>query len=365
MIAFTKSGRAIALEEASASGSEGSIRVVSDEPWMVAKIYHPDSAGAELRQKKVEVMAGAYPILCGKAGDTMKKMAWPVEALYREPDATDFCGFLMKRAKGEPLTLACQPSAGAEGMRRSLLALEELCAVTEFLHGAGICLGDWNPSNILVDESGHLELIDVDGFHMVYDYDEDTVYPCNVCAEGYVAPELFRAQREAGTDYGEMALAGTTTFTEATDNFGLAVTIFRTLNSWVHPFEGSVVLAAGEDYRPPKPIDELVEEGRSPFMGDSDLKLKPWALPLDMFPELFKKAFVLSLFSGDAEYRLDPASWRYLLADYRGHLIECACGKHVYHMSLSDCPYCHIEAHGNEGRYASWPHTCPRTLELS
>lgn len=364
MIAFTNSGHTIILDEESASGSEGSIRVVSDEPWMVAKIYHPDSPNADLRQAKVETMAEAYPILCGKAGNVMKKMAWPVEALYREPDATDFCGFLMKRAKGEPLTLACQPGNGAEGMRRSLLAVEELCLVTEFLHGAGICLGDWNPSNILVDENGHVELIDVDGFHMVYD--KGVVYPCNVCAEGYVAPELFRAQREAGTDYGEMALAGSTTFTQATDNFALAVTIFRTLNSWAHPFEGMVERVPGEDYRPPKPIDELVEEGRSPFIGNSELKIKPWALPLGLFPLPINTAFRQSLFSGDAGQRLDAATWRRLLSDYRDHLVECDCGKHVYHtglrdMGFSSCPYCLAEVCGNGGLETPRP----RHLEIS
>lgn len=357
MIVFTSSGHAISLEETSASGSEGSIRVVSEQPWMVAKIYHPDSPNLDQRRAKVEVMVNAYPILCGKANEIMGKMAWPSEVLFRNPDATEFAGFLMRRAKGEPLTLTCQPSSGADGMRRSLQALEELCLVTGFLHSAGICLGDWNPSNILVDENGHVELIDVDGFHMVYD--QDIVYPCNVCAEGYVAPELFRAQREADTDYGEMARAGTTTFTHETDNFGLAVTIFRALNNWVHPFEGSVNLAPGEDYKPPKPIDELVEDGRSPFTGSSDLKLKPWALPLGLFPLPLREAFVRSLFAaGDPKYRVGPLEWHRLLSNYRARLVGCPSGKHVYHMFYGSCPYCHVEVHGNAGPQSSWPHFC-------
>ncbi len=348
MIVYTKSGQPVTLEESGDSGSEGSVHVVSDQPWMVAKIYHPNSPNADERRVKVEAMAECYPSLCSKAPTAMKKLAWPTEALFRDEEATDFAGFLMRRAKGEPLPIACQPSGGAKGMRRVLMALEQLCLVTQFLHFMGIVVGDWNPLNFLVDDLGFIELIDVDGFHLVFD--EDTVYPCDVCAEGYAAPELFRAQSRCGLDYGEMARQGLTTFTQQTDNFALAVTVFRAMNQWTHPFEGSVELAAGQDYVPPRPLDEYIAEGASPFIGTSNMRLKPWALPLSYFHPWFREAFQYSLFDDDPSQRLKPEEWQRLIEAYRESAVECACGKHVYFSGFSACPYCQVEAQANKAR---------------
>lgn len=343
MVVYTNAGCPVVLADAGSSGSEGVVYDVVDDPCSVAKIYHADDPDMFIHEVKVEAMTRCHLALCDKAPDAMAALAWPSEALYRDPAATEFAGFVMRRLQGDPLPVACEyPGADAAATRRSLVALKELCHVVEFLHHIGICVGDWNPYNFVVGEDGHVGLLDVDGFHLAYD--RSLVYPCGVCAEGYVAPELVRAQRECGLGYREMALKGISTFTPKTDDFGLAVAIFRALDNWVHPFSGSVDIGPDDSYERPRPVDELVAEGASPFVGTAPgLKLKPWALPLEYLPPLFQEAFQWSLFDDDPSRRLAPGQWERLLGDYLDQLVDCPCG-HAYHRGFSACPYCHVEA---------------------
>lgn len=343
MVVYTNSGRPVALVDAGSSGSEGVVYDVVGDPQLVAKIYHADDPDISNHQIKVEAMARCYRALCDKSPDVMATLAWPSEALYADETACDFVGFMMRRFQGDPLPVACEyPRADAAAMRRSLGALKELCLVVDFLHHIGICVGDWNPYNFVASDEGHIGLLDVDGFHLVYD--RRLVYPCGVCAEGYVAPELVRAQRACGLGYREMAMEGKQTFTPQTDNFGLAVAIFRALDNWVHPFSGSVVMGPEDSYERPRPVDELVADGASPFVGTApDLDLKPWALPLELLPPLFQEAFRWSLFDGDPDRRLELGQWGRLLGDYLDNLVDCPHG-HAYHQGFSTCPYCYVEA---------------------
>ena len=343
MVVYTSDGRPVTLVDTGSAGSEVVVYDVAGDPGSVAKVYHADSPDMDVHQIKVKAMTKCHARLREKAPDMMATLAWPSEALYADATAYDFVGFVMARFRGDPLPVACEyPRADAAATRRSLGALRELCRVVEFLHQIGVCVGDWNPYNFLVTDDGRIALLDVDGFHLVYDH--RLVYPCGVCAEGYVAPELVRAQRECGLGYREMAMAGTPTFSPATDAFGLAVAIFRAVNNWVHPFSGSVAMGPDDSYERPRPVDDLVADGVSPFVGTAPgLGLKPWALPLDFFPPLLREAFRWSLFDGDPDRRLKPGQWDRLLGDYLEQLVDCPAG-HAYHQGFSACPYCHVEA---------------------
>ena len=78
--------------------------------------------------------------------------------------------------------------------------------------------------------------MDVDSFH--FTALDEKLYKCEVCAPGYIAPELVKKCKE--TTYGEYAGE---TFNKMTDRFSLAVHIFRLLFNGAHPYNCQEILS--------------------------------------------------------------------------------------------------------------------------
>lgn len=136
-------------------------------------------------------------------------------------------------------------------------------------------------------------------------------------------------------------------FTPQTDDFGLAVHIFKMLNRGIHPY-ASGELDLGffdlDDDIPPAPsLNNCACNGRSPFIGTLIGFVVPkYALTLDDFGSLMGEAFRRSLF-GKAQERLDAHTWARLLDLYLSETIECPRRGHLYHASQIECPYCRGE----------------------
>lgn len=135
-------------------------------------------------------------------------------------------------------------------------------------------------------------------------------------------------------------------FTPQTDDFGLAVHIFKMLNRGIHPYSSGEPdldnFDLDDDTLPAPSLNSCVCNGRSSFAGTLIGYIVPsYALAINDFGHLMGEAFRRSLF-GKAHERLDARTWARLLDLYLSETVECPRG-HLYHASQDECPYCRGE----------------------
>lgn len=132
-----------------------------------------------------------------------------------------------------------------------------------------------------------------------------------------------------------------------TDDFGLAVHIFKMLNRGIYPYSSGeldldIFDLDDDDIPPALLINSCARNGRSPFVGTLVGYVVPeYALELDDFSGLMGEALRRSLY-GRAEERLDARTWARLLDRYLSETVVCKRG-HLYHSLQHECPYCRGE----------------------
>ncbi|WP_417296107.1 hypothetical protein [Ellagibacter isourolithinifaciens] len=186
-------------------------------------------------------------------------------------------------------------------------------------------------------------LLDTDSYSFTL---SDVTHRTACAAPGYIAPEVFQLMETADISDFENLVASTNApvFTAQTDDFGLAVHIFKILNRGIHPYASGEldldIFDLDDDDIPPAPsLNSCVCNGRSPFVGTLVGYVVPeYALGLDDFGGLVGEAFRRSLY-GTAEERLDARTWARLLDRYLSGTVVCKRG-HLYHASQDECPYC-------------------------
>lgn len=343
---YDNSGRAFELGDEIGCGREGSVYRIAGEPF-VAKIYHNPSPQTA---RKIESMAAILSVLFERKKQLLLKLAWPLGGLYERPDGTGFKGYYMFGAEGcVSIDVVSQfprnPVAPTMTERQKIEMLIELCKLTAGLHDIGITVGDWNPRNILVGERGSLMLLDTDSYAFTL---SDVSYQTTCAAPGYIAPEVLKLMETTGVSGFESLAAATNApvFTPQTDDFGLAVHIFKMLNRGIHPYSSGEldldIFDLDDDPLAPS-LNNCVCNGRSPFVGTLVGHVIPvYALELDDFGGLMGEAFRRSLY-GRAEERLDARAWARLLDRYLSETVVCPRAAHLYHASQHECPYCRGE----------------------
>ena len=159
------------------SGGEGAVYAVKGLPE-VCKLYSKDRL-TEGAHEKVKLLASrkvSFPGIC-----------WPKE-IVRDVKG-EFRGFLMSAATGVPLGQSLflpTPFLGKhpkwnrrDSTKLAITILEQI----EYLHGLGIILGDINPQNFLLSDTGKVSLVDCDSFQV-------EGYPCPVGTVNFTPPEL-------------------------------------------------------------------------------------------------------------------------------------------------------------------------------
>ena len=341
MNVYTATGKAIGLpDRALNSGGEGAIYEIVGYPRKVVKKYH-HAADAKKREEKIGEMVKISESASFQRANLAQDVAWPLSPVY---DAShNFIGFGMNKisisTELDDLYVFPAKQNLNISIRDRIDCLISLSDMVDRLHKVGLVFGDGNPDNLKIRDDFTVCFMDVDSFHFS---SSGKTFKCEVCAPGYVAPELIKACK--GTTYADCSGP---TFTEETDNFSLAIHCFRMLMNGCHPFICQRQLKRAGSAPAPKSTDKRIESGETPFFKSIPNYTTPsYAPDINALPpyiyNLFKRAFVDG--HGNPKARPTPAEWKTALIQFKNELTRCKHNSaHFFWSSNSSCPYCEAE----------------------
>ncbi|MFB2922242.1 tetratricopeptide repeat protein [Aerosakkonema funiforme] len=320
-------GQMITLNTELGGGGEGKIYSISEEPLLVAKVYHQS---AKVYTDKLSVMFANPPDDSALAQGRVS-IAWPVD-LLKDTSSQQIIGFLMRRVtEVRPIHDFYIPATRRDKSPYfNYLYLHRtarnLAAAVSALHAKGYVIGDVNESNILVTETALVTLVDTDSFQ-VLDLPHNKVYRCPVGKPEFTPPEL---QGKAFRDIDR---------TPEHDLFGLAVVIFQLLMEGTHPFDG-VFQGSGD----PPPKEKRILEGHFPY-GNRFVPYgsKPLAPAFEVLHPTLRQLFIRCFEDGhnDPKARPDAKTWVKALVDAENAIVTCSVNdQHLYGGHLSVCPWC-------------------------
>ena len=346
MDVFGLSGQKYQLEDKPSlgSGGEGGVYSILGVADKVVKIYHSGVATPEL-EEKLKLMSGNPP-----SASILNQVAWPIDVIY--DGNRNFRGFVMPRLSitAELGKVYCYPPETNITYKQRIIIAQNICVVISEVHRAGYVFGDFNPRNIGVDtNTGLVAFLDTDTYHIVVDKNSNKAYRCKVCAPGYAAPELLEKCINHKTNHPEdstdlYAKTPLDTFTEETDNFALAIHMFRLLMNGFTPFGGIKENETASVGSPGTGDMAVIQDN---YCFKPGLKPQSAAVPmLDQIPQeiadLFTRAFMYGRI--DPKQRPDAIEWYHALERYENTLKQCSKNPaHLYMNSLTSCPWCEAD----------------------
>lgn len=340
-----QSGTSYVLEQKPfSSGGEGDIYAITNRPEQVVKIYHPDRITSEL-ENKLLLMAKNPP-----NSQVLSQVAWPLDVVY---DATShFCGFVMPKLSitAELSEVYVYPPQSPLTYREKLILAENICVVISAVHKAGYVFGDFNPRNIGINTTtGNVAFLDTDSYHIVLDKASGKAYRCNVCAPGYAAPELLEKcgahiaahPADSKQAYAKVPLD---TFTKETDNFALAIHIFKLLMNGFTPF-GGIKNTETASVGSPGVGDAAVRRDSYCFKPGNKPQ-SPAVPPISVLPKEIQDLFTRAFIDGRSDPHKRPTAieWYSALERYEYSLKLCSKDRrHMYYNTLSSCPWCEAD----------------------
>ena len=321
------------------SGGEGDIYSVIGMDY-VAKICRAGALSNEL-EEKLKIMIDNPP-----SASVLSQVAWPLDMAY--DNTGQCCGFVMPKLNidAELGEIYKYPSVLPISAHQKVNIAQNICVVIAEVHQAGYVFGDFNPRNIGLDKNtGLVSFLDTDTYH-VADPKNGKTYRCNVCAPGYAAPELLEkcADYVASNPSASKAAYAQTplpTFTQETDNFALAIHIFKLLMNGYTPF-GGIIETASVSQSSPGVGDAAV--WRDSYCFKPGYKHQSAAImPLEALPQeiadLFTRAFIIG--KANPTQRPSAAEWYDALVRYEQSLTVCADNPlHQYDRKNPICPLC-------------------------
>jgi serine/threonine protein kinase len=325
----------ITLTKEIASGGEGIIYTVKEEPKLVAKIYRCEKLLPE-HQSKLEAML-KNPMLHSSNGTRGHiPITWIVDLLV-DLKTLKVVGYLMPRL--QPGMVPLHNCYNANDRRQKLplfhygslhrVALN-LATVINAIHKKGYVIGDINESNICVGDKSLVTVIDTDSFQV---RDGSKTYRCLVAKGEYVPPELTLLLKSQGKTYKDVDRV------IEHDLFGLAVIIFQLLMNGTHPFDG---VYTGKGEQPKKP--ERITAGYFPYGTKAvPFKPRPIAPSIEILHPELKALFIRCFEGGYSNPRVRPTAeeWQKALGKADKNLIRCSLNSgHYYGNHLKICPWC-------------------------
>ncbi|WP_425383347.1 hypothetical protein Rruber_05546 (plasmid) [Rhodococcus ruber] len=343
-----------------ARAGEGTISDVVGHPEWVAKIYHANLEGLDVRGNKVRAMASAKP--AGRVqSNGFVVLAWPEHAVVG-PD-NKACGFVMRKidtataveihALSNPSDRKSPHPAGPQWPKNvtwdHLLHIAiNLCRAVTTVHRANAVIGDFNERNILVSHTAQVTFVDCDSFQF---QSGTKVYHCTVGRPEFLAPELARVPLE------------THKRSEASDLFVLAIHLYILLMEGNHPF------SRGDWKGPGDPPDALALAAEGHWAGgrNSKLSIHRAAPAIDVLPPAVRNLFERALGEGAKNPARRPTAdeWRNALTAVR--TVQCPQDKmHQYPAHNRSCPWCQMkkkqQSSGQAGQGRTITGTSPFTM---
>lgn len=255
------SGREYQFGELIGSGGEGDVFRIQGKA-QVAKIFKNPQKRTE---QKLWYMV-KHPIQDVQNGGGLSRFAfqttWPLDILYS--DSNNFIGYVMPEISGNLEIISVERGCNLASDRKVLpnynrafpvIVACNLAKTVAYLHEQNCIIGDLNPKNFLVTDSGSLVLLDTDSFDLL-DPESGIHHRCCVGMEDYLAPELQGRNLESANSV----------FSVYSDNFGLAIHIFRLLMNDYHPFSGVQQVRIKDSGNVNQRV-ERIARGVSPFVG--------------------------------------------------------------------------------------------------
>jgi DNA-binding helix-hairpin-helix protein with protein kinase domain len=250
MNVFDDRRRPLILGHCIGQGGEATVYQVEGRAELLAKIFEP-APRPNYEAKLVWMMA--HPPDNPTQASNHASLAWPAGLLYNSDRR--LAGYLMPYMRQTvPALVVFNPRRRSRVLptfdRRYLYrAARNLATAVASLHLSGYVVGDLNESNILVDPSAMVTLIDTDSFQVqAEERGRLTVHHCPVGKLEYTPPELQGKPLHEVTRLPEH------------DNFALAVLIFQLLMEGSHPFRAQW-LGSGD----PPALEVRIRQGMFPY----------------------------------------------------------------------------------------------------
>jgi hypothetical protein len=280
--------------------------------------------------KNMKLKVLNYLIENNKSKDIFEQSAYPQELVYDEKG--NFIGYIMRKIDYlKSLDEVYSKSDDTDNVfarwtNRLKIAANLACLVSE-LHAHNLVIGDFNPTNFLVDKSGKITLIDNDSILVPI----KGVYS-EVGWKEFYSPELLKDGLNPIKNY-----------TKETDDFALAILIFKLLMNGTHPYqrtEGSIITN--------------IQQGQTPYFIDFIRSEKPtYNVTINVLPVIIINLFKTTFCSGysNPKKRTSADTWSLCLSRVIDQIAKKnikinTCSNHPYHQfiaSLNTCPWCESE----------------------
>jgi DNA-binding helix-hairpin-helix protein with protein kinase domain len=325
-------GRPFPLERQLASGGEGAVFTLPNDPNRLAKVYHPG------RAQPIEKLTAMIAMTNARLTEVS---AWPTELLLNAR-TRELAGLVMPRLIDfQPIQQLYNPVQRLKFFPRAgwtfqVRAARNLAAAFDEVHKAGCMIADVNQSNAFVSSQALVRLIDCDSFQVRAN---GKPYLCEVGVPHYTPPEL------QGKPLRGMAR------TLNHDRFGLAVLIYQLLFVGRHPYAG-VYRGVGDPS-----FEQLITEFRfaqGPSARSWQMDPPPHTPTLaDIPPEvgmLFRRAFE----RGSEKDNARPQATEWLPALMRLEQNNAVCAGdsgHQYWRGANKCTWCRLAEKGGPEYY--------------
>lgn len=350
------------------SGGEGGIhRLKTKSSGQVVKIYNDlkrkDAVAFNELREKLLYMRNNPP-----EDSLLDQVAWPLDLVSFQNG--QFCGFLMPELKinSSLKDLYSYPPKTKLSLDNKVTLALNICAVISEVHRKGFVFGDFNPLNIGVDgASGIVAFLDTDSYH-VYDPGPQKTYRCTVALDGYVAPELVakcdalsKTSAQSGGAFNQITLPS---FTKETDNFALAIHIFKLLMNGFTPFGGILESANASTSSPGQGNDAIRRDNYCFKPGHKPLSQ---AVPsLETLPQDIARLFNRAFIDGKSNPKARPTAeeWHSSLMQFQKSMVTCSVNQlHNYDRKNKTCPYCDADRSYQQAVGGSAPVPQPISLQ--
>lgn len=323
------------------AGGEGTVYHLKNHPGHVAKIFHEGTKDLDHMRRKIETMM-TLPIK--PVVDNILRVAWPEDILL---DGNRFVGYVMPFVTA-PYEIFCVYRDDDERDKMFRGKFDWICSVRYaynlswvvwYLHMNGIVIGDMNMKNIRINEKGHITVIDCDSFDIVNPKTKEH-FKCEVGLEELLAPEL---QCVGALMNGH--------FSKESDDFSLAIHIFRLLMKNADPF-GAKLISKKKSSNSLVNANAPIIRGECVYVRNVPGKAAPdWVPPFDMLPtdiqDGFRRTFGYTELTAiqNIKRRTTAEEWARMLykmtGDNNPYLTRCSRNKrHIYPVHNTECPWC-------------------------